>query len=631
MLRIASMEWGKRNRIITSQETSFGVGQFNPDITPYMEYVYECLDSVYIPTIVSRKSARIAWTETINTYRGCRIQTKPTNMLLGFATKDAAKAFAIGKWKHFIANTISLRNLINKGIPLNKRSNFEYYFPRGMLKLVTLGSIGNQKSDNWPYMEVEEPDDAKDEVSSQGDTFANLNQRQKTIPLTIRKFIFGGTPTNKGFSRVDKAVLASNQLVFKACCHVCNELVPMDGRAFAFITVKVYPNLHIDPDYGKNDPHTAEFNCPHCHSAWTFEQKNLNIIEGKKYGFIDHTGNFSKGWHPLRPEITDVFGFIFSELLSPFPASSFVELMKTWIKAELAKARGDERLAKSFTNNSKGESYAAGDSGMEVEEMKLLRKNYEENKMLYGYGAFTIGIDVQHNRFAVMRVGFGSSGKMQMIEWTEIWGNVLNKEDKCWQELTDYCLAPITHMCGKPVYCSAVSIDSGDGGTTELVYDWVLAMHKTHLGNQVRATKGVKELRFSADPIFQYPAAYDVTNIDATKRTLAETKGIYVYQLGAHAAHDEILRRVALNRIKDLTTDVFIFCETAYGQFEEQMLSCTKIVDDKANYNKVKYKLIPGEHKEAIDACKNALHAAIGFGIRDWSNTQWSKIENSLT
>ena len=631
MIHVASMEWGKKYRIITSDETSFGIGQFDPSITPYLEYVYECLDSPFIPTIVSRKSARIAWTETINTYRGCRMHTKPTNILLGFATKDAAKAFAVGKWKHFISNTLVLRTLVNKGIPLNKRSNFEYYFPRGMLKLVTLGAITNQKSDNWPYIEIEEPDDAKDEVSGQGDTLANLQQRQKTVPLTMRKLIFGGTPTNKGFSRVDKAVLASNQLVFKACCHECNELVPLDGRAFAFITYKYYPDMKIDQDYGKHDPSTAVFNCPFCKTEWSFEQKNLNILEGKKYGFTDHTGNFSKGWHPLRPEVTEVFGFIFSELLSPFPASTFVKLAELQIKADLAKAKGDERLAKSFSNNSKGESYAAGDSGMEVEEMVTFRKNYEENKMLYGYGAFTIGIDVQHNRFAVMRTAFGPNGNMQLLEWTEIWGNVFNKTDPCWKELTEYCLAPVTHLCGKPVYCSAVSIDSGDGGTTELVYDWVLAMQTTHIGNQARATKGTKALKPTSDPIFQYPAAHDITAVDATKRTLAETKGILVYNIGAHAAHDEILRRIALNRLKDLTTDVFIFCETAYGRFEEQILSCTKIVDDKANYNKVKYKLKPGENKEAIDCAKMALHASIGFGIRDWSNTQWSKILASLT
>jgi phage terminase large subunit GpA-like protein len=197
---VSTPEWAKSRRIITSKETSFGVGFFDTGRTPYMEYVYECLDNPYIPNIVAMKSARIAWTETLNNYRGKRIEIDPTAMLLGFATKEAARDFAKNKWKFFLEGVEALRNIIDVGVAENKKSIFDYSFPNGSLRLVTLGSISNQKSNNYEYIEIEEPDDAKDDVSGQGDTFANLKERQKLVPTTKKKFIFGGTPTFKDFS-----------------------------------------------------------------------------------------------------------------------------------------------------------------------------------------------------------------------------------------------------------------------------------------------------------------------------------------------------------------------------------------------------------------------------------------------
>ena len=403
-IRISTMEWAKKYRTITSKETSFGIGQFDPMITPYMEYVYECLDNPYIPTIISQKSARIAWTETINNYRGKKIHTNPSPMLLGFATGAACKNFGKVKWANFLANIPVLKTIVNAGVAKNKQSFFEYDFPNGSLRLVTLGSISSQKSDNFPYIEIEEPDDAPNDVSGQGDTLANLKQRQKTVPTTLKKLIFGGTPTHKDFSRVESAIKASNQMVFKAECHHCKTLVALDGSAFENIQYSDYQDRKMDEIYGKCDPETARFICPNCQVEWTFEQKNLNIIAGKQFGFTDHTGNFSKGWHPKKPLITESYGFIFSELLSPFPQSDFVELSKLKILADLDKAKGKEGLMKSYYNNNRGEPYASGFSAMEVEDMVKLRSNYSQDLIPMEGLVLTLGIDVQHNRFALICV-----------------------------------------------------------------------------------------------------------------------------------------------------------------------------------------------------------------------------------
>lgn len=627
---VSTMEWSRKYRIITKKETSFGEGRFNPDLTPYMEYVYDCLDNPGIPTIVAMKSARIAWTETINNYRGKRIHIDPTTMLVGFATGTAAKIFAKEKWVEFLKNCPVLDGLVNFGIAENRKSIFDYDFPGGHLRFATLGSIVNQKSVNLEYIEIEEPDDAPDEVAGQGDTFANLKERQKLVPLTRRKFIFGGTPTFKDLSRVEKAIRESNYLVFKAECHACHELVPMDGSSFENLRYDEYPARFIDTVYGKYDPATTKFICPHCSVEWTFDQKNANIVAGKAHGFTDHTGNFSKGWHPLKPQITEVFGFSFSEMLSPFDGSNFVELAKAEIVAKKELAVGKELLMKSYMNNKRGEPYASGQVMMEAEEMRGLRLNYPEHVCPMEALVVTVGVDVQDNRFAIVKRGWGRNGNSWLITWKEIFGDVLNPDSDVWAELErEVVTGAIPHASGKTIYPSYVSVDTAYA--TEVTYRWICEMQRHNQG--VMAARGVRELRFSDDDIYKEPAGLDIGSTSQVRKTLYERIGIAVYQVGAHKAQSEVLRRIYLSKLarerpNDYKTDIHWFNYQSYGQYEEQCTSCRKIFDED-RYGNVRevYKLIPGKRKEAMDCEKLALHASFAAGIRHYTNEHWESLE----
>ena len=628
-IRISTIEWAKKYRVMSSTETSVGVGTFDPNVTPYMEYVYDCLDNPSIPDITSMKSAQIGWSEVTFNWLGSSIHVKPSNMLLAFPIKTAAALFAKDRWKPFIQNTPILQTLINVGVAKNKESAFYYMFPNGSLIVDTAGSIATQKSKAYPKMLFEEPDDMKDNIAGQGDTFSNFRERQKTIPDKMRKFIFGGTPTNKDFSRVEKAFKQSNQLIFKAECHECKELVAMDGSGFTNLFYDEFQDRVIDEIYGKCNPKSAYYLCPFCQADWTFEQKNINIVNGKKYGFTDHTGNFSKGWHPNKPKITDIFGFGFSELMSPFLSSSFANLAKAKILADLDCAMGNEASLKSFHNNKMGLPYASGFSSLEAEEMVQLRSNYPEGiAPMEGLVPF-IGIDVQHNRFAVVTLVAGRNGCTWLVKWEEIFGNVFNWEDPVWDKLTNIILEGIPHVTGKQLAIEATSIDSGDGQTVELVYRWVKMMNDKH-GKTVLATKGTRELKYSTDEIYREPRDTEVVNALQHRRTMAETMGVPVYPLGSHRAHDEILRRVILNKNPDNKHDVFYFNDTSYGSFEEQMTSCRKLIDTTSNSQKEVYKLITGKRKEAIDCCKNALHAMFYRRIREFTEAHWVAIESWL-
>lgn len=620
-LRISTWNWPQTYRILTSEE-SHHVGKFNPDKIPALEYVYDCLDNWQVYIIVVMKASQVGWSELTNNWIGKLIHTNPCKIQWVFPGLQPSRIYSREKLKPYFQGTKVLRELINVGVA---KESFNYFkFPGGFLKLVTAGAISNLKTSAIPVTAVEEPDDVKDDVKGQGNTFELLKGRAKSFPIGSKKLIFGGTPTYVHFSAVDNAYKESNQLVFKAHCHACDELVELSTNNLYY---EEYQDCFIDEMYGKYDPETAYLVCPACNTDWSWEQKDINIREGKKYGFTDFTGKFSKGWHSKKPEITETFGFHIPELLSTLSNSDYITLAKKKILATLALERNDEGLMKSFINNTDGLAYSSGISSIEVDELKLLRSNYPEHIVPTGGLILTAGVDVQENRFAVIIRAWGRNGNSWLVSWFEIFGDVTNQDDLVWQELTDKVVnAKIPTESGKFLRVASVSIDSGD--QSDLVYKWVKAVNE--FNPNVRAVKGVRDLRHSEDEIYREPAMLDVNSDQRARKTLAETMGVTVYSMGSHRAHEQILSGILRNKNKEIVSNVWYFNKQSYGQYEEQMTSCIKLIDTKSSYTKSVYKLKPGMRKEAIDAEKCSYHSAIAIGVSNYEHNQWQAIENYL-
>lgn len=627
-IRISTTVWAETYRRMTSEESEM-VGKFDCNRTPALEYVYDCLDNWQVYIVVVMKASQIGWSELTNNFLGKLIHTNPCKIMMAFPGLKLCRNYSREKLQKLIDNTKVLRDIVNIGVA--KESFDHFKFPGGWLKLTTLGSIQSVLSSSIKVIIIEEPSQVKNDLVNQGDPLELAIGRQKTFNIGQKKLIFGGTPTHKDFCRVDNAYRKSNQLVFKAECHICGELSEL---SFDNLKYDEYPDRFIDEVYGKYNPYSAYYECPHCQGRWSFEEKSQNIINGKKHGFTDEWGNFSKGWHQTRESsVSNMVGFHIPELLNSFSDSSdYVTLAKKEILAKLALEKGFENLMKDYMNNNRGLPYASGVSAMEVEEMITLRKNYPEHIVPTDGLVLTMGVDVQDNRFAYVIRAWGRNNNSWLVTWKEIFGDVKVQEIEhgkfigVWGELWDIILSEIPHAEGKKLNIAACSIDSGDN--TELVYRFVKAINEYH--PQVFATKGVRDLRFSDDEIYREPSVLDITGDKQARKTIAERMGVTLFHLGAHRAHDEILTRVALNKNRDARSNIYYFNEQSYGNYEQQMLSCRKIIDMDSSYNKSVYKLIPGKRKEAMDAEKNALHAAYAIGIRNYTHDMWKAIEDYL-
>ena len=627
-IRVSTIYWAETYRVMTSEESVF-VGKFDCSRMPALEYIYDCLDNKMIYIVVVMKASQVGWSELTNNFLGKLIHTKPSKIMWAFPGREPSRMYSREKLKPFFEGTKVLSDIINIGVA---KAPYNYFkFPGGWLKLVTTGAISNLKSSSIPVIGVEEPDDVKDDIQGQGDGIDLMKGRQKSFPLGQKKLLYGGTPTDKDFSRVDEAYKESNQLVFKAQCHHCEELVEL---TFDNLGYDEYQDRYIDEIYGKHNPESAYYSCPHCTGLWTSQEKDNNILAGKKFGFYDFTGNFSKGWHPKKPEITECFGFHVSGLLSSLQESNFIEFAKRRIKANLALDRGNEGLAKSFKNNDEGLPYASGASAMDADEMKLLRKNYPADVCPMEGLKLTMGVDVQHNRFALVIRAWGRNNNSWLVTWKEIFGDVSIQEmdDKgrflgIWGELQDIIVGTVPHANGKQMRLDAISIDCAD--QSSLVYNFVRQINYSEQHDTLLAVKGTRDLRYSDDEIYREPATMDAAEQERRMRkTLAEQMGVSLFRMGSHRAHDEILKRVFLNKKPQARSNMYYFNEQPYGQYEEQMTSCRKIIDTNSSYGKAVYKLVSGKRKEAMDCEKLAHHAHIAIGIQNYTFDMWKELED---
>lgn len=616
--RLSTREWAETNRILTSDVTS-RPGKMDCSETPWMLFVMKCFDNPDIRVIVGKKSAQIAWSETTLNYIGRTIDLDPRNIMIAFPRAASAQKFYKEKIVPLISNTDTLKKKIGN---LTKVSHKHIPYPGGFMILANAGAADDGKSSVVPIILVEEPDGVKEDVNNQGDGMEILKQRMKTFHDS--KLIYAGTPTDKDFSQVDKAYERSNQMTYQVPCHECGQ---HHALSFDNLKYQVFNDRKIDEIYGAYDPETAYYECPHCYASWTDAQKKINVTKAIETNWIpelEAIGESSYGWKPSKPEVTDVYGFAFKELLSSFEASSLVNLAKQKLRAEKDYVHGKEGLMKSFTNNSDGEAYAPKNTNISVEDLKKQRLSYPEGIVPFEGLVLTAGVDVQHNRFAIAIRAWGRNGNSYLVLWEEIFGDVLDYDDPVWGKLEELLVNKFPHAVDvnkKYLQIEAAGIDSADGGTSELVYRFVTEMGRKYRNNLVFALKGVADMKYSSLEIYNEPATFDINSFSQERRSIAQTMGVTVYPVGAYKAHKEVLRRFNLKGNRDR----HYHCETSYGNYEEQILSCRE--NFAGHTVQGAFKLIGGKRKEAIDCEKMALWASYAIGIRTWTEKQWKMVE----
>lgn len=580
-------------------------GRYNPDLTPWVRGMHAALDDPTIPEVVCQKSAQVAWTDgVLLNYIGKRIDIAPCPIIVMFPKEGAAKEFNSEKFEPMVECTPVLAAKIPVHSRRDKDNRWQFKgFPGGFLKFVSSNSPSSVKTTPAPIVCVEEPDDSNENVKDQGDTITILRERTKSYAR--RKVIFGGTPTIEGLSRIAQAYEASDQRKFEVACPHCDE-----PQTLAWENVKWDENAATEQEvFGRAVPESARYCCPHCGSLWTDAEKNRAVRLAESQGH---------GWKATKP-FNGVAGFYINELYSPFPGSRLVHLVRKYLVAMHALSQGDDTKIRSFRNNTEGLTYTYVTDVPEGSDLKLRAESYAEFTVPAGGLLLTVGVDVQHDRLAVVIRAWGRAEESWLVYWGELYGSTLVAGAGAWSDLDALLAREFKHASGGVLKVSAVSIDGSDGNRTEIVNNYV----RPRRHRRFMSVKGASEVGNDRKEIFSTPRV-----VDPGKRNKGLAKfGLQQHIVGTTRAKDLILE----TRVKLTGTGPgrMHWYASVRPDYWDQLTSEVK-APSKANRARKTWQKKGGQRNEALDCEVYALHAARSLKTNLMTDAHWEALENRL-
>ena len=605
--RMTTQEWADRYRYL-AEESSSKHGKYHSSTTPWIRHIQALLDDPKIKKLVCRKSAQVAWTDgVVNNYIGKRIDIDPCPIIAMFPKVDAAKEYLQEKFTPMVRVTPRLAEKVDVSTARKSGNRWNFKkFPGGFLKLVGSNSPSSVKSTPAPLVIVEEPDDANTNVKGQGDTVRLLEERIKTFHNYL--ILYGGTPTIDGISEVDFAFKNSDQRYFFVPCHDCGHSHVLDWDNVKW---DEDPNINHEV-FGHAKPETAYYACPHCGSMWNDAQKNKNVERAELIATADFHGTA---------------GVALNELISNFPGSRLRKLVEKKLAADHKARQGEYDDLIAFTNNTLGIAYQFGGNKLDADTLaKEKGEDYPEGIVPREALRLTIGIDVQHNRFALIVRAWGRGEESWLVYWGEIFGAVTDSGAAVWDELEKSVFSARAHELGLELYAEAISIDASDGQTSDNVYAWVRAMRKKYEGRTIMAVKGASD--DTAREIFSPPKA----PVDNRTPTKASRYGLRIYQVGTNKAKDLILgseNAPGRLRLQGNGPGRMHIYRNVRSDYWTQITAEVKAPSRRLRGRMV-YQKKAGVPNEALDAEVYALHAARAIKLHLLSPAQWDELEKRL-
>jgi len=576
--------------------------------TPWVRGMQAALDDPRVHKVVDMKASQTAWTEgVLINYLLKRIDIDPCGIIGMFAKTGAADEFVDEKFAPAVIATPRMHSKIDV-TTTRKAGNKKLFkkFSGGFLKLVGSNSPSSVKSTSAQVIFVEEPDDANTNVKGQGDTIKLLEDRKKTFSDGL--MIYGGTPTIKELSAIEDAYKSSDQRKYFIPCHDCG-----DSHVLDWENVKWEQNSETKHEiYGHARPETGFYACPHCGSVWDDDQKNDNVQKAETTP--------GAGWQATA-EFRGVAGFgHISELYAPFDGSRFIRLVERYLEARKKFDAGDDTDYITFVNTCLGLPYEYESDAPEVEDLAKRAEDYPELLVPNGGLILTVGIDVQHDRFAVIIRVWGRGEESWLVYWGEVFGTVTDQKNDVWHELEQLVFSAKQHENGFEIMPSAVSIDSSDGKTSDQVYNWVRLMQKKYAHVHVMAIKG--ESNNPDKEIYSTPKA----SVDPRSPTKAARYGLRIYMVGTNKGKDLISTRLQLT---GAGPGRFHYYQEVRSDYYDQLTSEVKAPSRRMR-NKLIWQLRSGKRNEALDCEDYALHAARSQKTHTLTPKQWDALELKL-
>lgn len=510
-----------------------------------------------IRQVVVMSSAQVGKTEIINNIVGYFISQDASPILVTQPTLEMGEAWSKDRLAPMVRDTPILTGLVAE--PNSKGSGntlLHKTFPGGHITIAGANSPSSLASRPVRVWLGDEIDRYPPSAGTEGDPVALAMKR--TSNFWNRRIFMASTPTIKGASRIEQAFEYSDQRRYFVPCPHCGEFQVLKWAAM---------------QWTENDPESARIACQAC-GALLDDADRVGMITGGE-------------WRPMAP-FHGVAGFHLWEIYSPWrtmaeivgdflKAKPYPETLKAWVNTTLGETWEDQLGEK-----------IAGDS------LAARAESYELWTAPSGALLVTAGVDVQHDRLALVTIGFGVGEEAWFIGWDEIFGSPA--EGSTWNKLDEALARKFPHELGGSVGIAAVCVDAGDGVTTNFVLDYCRLRRQRH----VLAIKGQSQ---PGKPPLGRPS-----KVDVTIKGVAIGKGAELWPIGSDTVKGWFMGRIR--------TGMIHFPAGLPPEFYSQLTAERLVTKHSRGMPRREWVKAPSARNEVLDASVYAYAAAVYAGLK---------------
>lgn len=383
-------QWSERHRVLPEVGAA-EPGPWRNARNPHLVEIMDCLAPSHpCEKVVFKKPTQVGGTEVLINFLGYAMCHEPGPIMLIVPGIDMAERHS----KQRIAPSIEASPEWSRHVkPARSRDSGNTVrvkeFRGGILVIVTANSSSGLRSMPVRYLLADEVDKFLRDLDGEGSAL-DLGIRRTSTYQGRRKIYICSSPTIKGDSIIDEEYEASDQRQRHVPCPRCEQM-----------QVLVMEQLLDD----------GRYLCIQCGEPIEEHRKEWMFENGL--------------WIPRYPERL-VPGFHLNALYAPY------RLGESWsaIAVERALAKADPKKLITFTNTFEGLAFEGerqqADSALIEERAEL---GFERRVVPMGFLILTIGVDCQHDRFALTVSAWGRGERCFIVDYDEVSGDPTNPEE----------------------------------------------------------------------------------------------------------------------------------------------------------------------------------------------------------
>lgn len=601
-------EWADQYRMLAGKAAA-EPGPYSVARTPYVRAIMERL-SPQSPTelVVLRKASRVGFTEVANCWLGMVMHRGLGSVLAITGTDDMRDRWVLQQIDPMVEATPVLRDLVLSVHVRGKGSTrFIKNYPGGSLTIASSGSPAAYRQTTAPFVVLDEVSLFKARAK-EGAHLELAERAQRTF--IKKKTLAGSSPGLEGACAISELL---------EDCEACfSYYVPCPHCGYGQVLVRERLRYTVPAGFqlegAKGRPRRIPGTVYECASATcgrAIEEHHKTAMLADGWWLPDwHQGELSVGFDRL------------SSLYAPVGWFSWGE-----IAAMQERARERPERMQVLVNTVDGLPYREPTEAPAWEPLYARREEYAVGIVPPGVRFLTAGVDVQHGWLAVEIVGWGRGNRSWSITYRLLVGDTTDPARGAWADLTALLATDWPCAGGGTLPITCLAIDSGDNAPT--VYKWAKQHARPAIGGgRVRVTR-LRTVMVCKGWAGWGPAIRTAAKANATEK---QRGGLKLAHLSTWTLKRELYKWVSRDAPDPGGPEPYGWCHWPVSEEHYGARYFTELTSNvyRQKNHKWTFDLPPGCRDEALDCRLLARAGAMAYGVEDFTERDWQRIEARL-